>query len=280
MRKVTLGDPPNALTGADSLGGLERAKAISFYADPANGDKALPGDFKAYKDPAVKAAINAAFFFKCAYCESRYAGTQPVDVEHFRPKAGVNVNGRLKKPGYYWLAADWRNLLASCIFCNRENQQTFPDGSQRKSGKGNNFPIDKEAARASQPGDERKEGRLLLNPYLDNPDSHLSFDEEGIVRPARSRNGRQSRKGKVSIGIYGLLRSGLVQERARLAKDIATRIVLIENLMHVQEQTGNALLRTTISEEIAKLKGRLEPDQPYSTMARQLVEPFLERVTR
>jgi uncharacterized protein (TIGR02646 family) len=279
MRKVTLGDPPEALAGDQSVGGLERARAVAFYADPANADMTLPGEFKAYKDPAVKAAINAAFFLKCAYCESRYAATQPVDVEHFRPKAGVNVNGRLKKPGYYWLAADWRNLLASCIFCNRENQQTFPDGSKRKSGKGNNFPIASESARASQPGDERREGRLLLNPYLDNANSHFSFDDEGIVRPAR-RNGRQSRKGKVSIDVYGLLRSGLVQERARLAKDIAARIVLIENLLLAHEQSGNALLQETIREEIAKLKGRLEPDQPYSTMARQLVEPFLERVTR
>jgi len=60
---------------------------------------------------------------------------------------------------------------------------------------------------------------------------------------------------------------------------MAARIELIEKLWRVQEQTPNPALEATIEEEIAKLKGRIEPDQPYSTMARQLIEPFLKRDT-
>jgi uncharacterized protein (TIGR02646 family) len=277
MRKVALAAAPDVLDGPDSIGGQEIAAAIAFFADDANDGKTF--DFSAYKNPAVKAAINAAFFFKCAYCESSYAATAPVDVEHYRPKAAVNVDGKKKPPGYYWLAAKWSNMLASCIFCNRENKQVMPDGTTRTTGKGNNFPLTNEAKRAKEPKQESKEGRLLLNPYLDDPAKHLDFDAEGIVRPHRSGNGRMSRKGQTSIDVYGLIRSGLVQDRRRLGTDIAARIQLIENLMAVHEQNPNPLLKTTIGEEMAKLKGRMEPDQPYSEMARQLIEPFLRTMS-
>jgi uncharacterized protein (TIGR02646 family) len=274
MRKVRPGKCPGALNTKDSLGAKEIAKAIAFFGKASNKNRAFP--FAAYKNAKVKESINEVFFFKCAYCESRYAATAPVDVEHWRPKAAVNANGRKQKPGYYWLAAKWNNLLASCIFCNRENKQTMPDNSTRTTGKGNNFPVADEAKRATKPGDEKKERPLLLNPYRDDPDKHLVFDDDGIVRPYRAGNGRQSVKGQTSIDVYGLLRRGLVQERASIGKDIAARIERIENLCRANEDTPNPVLDQMIRQEMAGLKGLMEPDQPYSTMARQLIESFIK----
>ena len=55
--------------------------------------------FNAYGNDAVKAALEKLFHGKCSYCESHYSATQPIDVEHYRPK---NVG-----TGYFWMAAVW-----------------------------------------------------------------------------------------------------------------------------------------------------------------------------
>jgi uncharacterized protein (TIGR02646 family) len=277
MRRVTQGKIPPVLDGPDSPGGKEIADAIAFYAVPANAEKELPGGFEAYSDPAVRTAINETFNFKCAYCESSFGAVHPVDVEHFRPKAAVDVGGKKpRKPGYYWLAARWDNLLASCIFCNRENRHVMPDGSSRVTGKGNGFPLTKETDRAIKPGDEKKEARLLLNPYLDKPDTHLAFDGEGLVRARPGAGGKESAKGAKSIEVYGLLRRELVHARADIAKDVAARIKRLEDLWKVQQQAPSPALLAVIQDDIAQLKGRMEPDQPYSAMVNQLAKPFLK----
>ena len=86
--------------------------------------------FAAYKADGVAEALNEMFRGKCAYCESRIRAVHPTDIEHYRPKAAVLMGGKPEKPGYYWLAAHWENLLASCIFCNRPNRHGFePHGS-------------------------------------------------------------------------------------------------------------------------------------------------------
>jgi uncharacterized protein (TIGR02646 family) len=89
-----------------------------------------------YKDGAVKAALDAMFHGKCAYCEFMYIGGMPVDIEHFRPKGAVIVGGKMRKPGYYWLAAKWENLLPSCIDCNRKRDQELQDGTVRTGRQG------------------------------------------------------------------------------------------------------------------------------------------------
>ena len=144
------------------------------------------------------------------------------------------------------------------------------------AGAGNNFPVADETKRAKRPGEERAERPLLLNPYRDDPDKHLVFNDEGEVLPYRSRNGRESAKGQASINIYGLMRRGLIQERARIARDIAARLERIKNLYRVKEETPNPGLDAMIEVEMAQLKGLMETDQPYSTMARQLIEPFMK----
>ena len=55
----------------------------------ATGEKLGAFDFARYKEASVKTALEKLFHGKCAYCESFYAGLQPVDVEHYRPKGEV-----------------------------------------------------------------------------------------------------------------------------------------------------------------------------------------------
>src|SRR5688572_13150422 len=75
-------------------------------------------EFKAYGDELLRNALNQHYGYKCAYCETFYGASQPVAVEHYRPKGEVIDGDERVRPGYYWLAANWENLLPSCTDCN------------------------------------------------------------------------------------------------------------------------------------------------------------------
>jgi hypothetical protein len=171
------------------------------------------------KKPGIRRALYTAqrqrylaiAFGKCAYCESRIAGTQDGDVEHFRPKAGITnldhnpvmitdaVGVQRAHPGYYWLAYDSTNLLASCIICNQ------PRGRRPKlRGKWNRFPVIGQYARS--PGEEAAEHPLLVHPYRDIPEQHMRFDPVGVIVPLTER-------GDTTVTVLDLNRETLVQAR-------------------------------------------------------------------
>jgi uncharacterized protein (TIGR02646 family) len=259
--------PPPEL---QSRGEAERAEAIAFFGKKKN--RTQPFSFKAYKHPAVVEALASLFHSKCAYCESVYAATQPVDVEHYRPKgAVVGERGRPEKPGYYWLAAEWENLLPSCIDCNRQREH----GRGRLSGKANLFPLEDPRERARRPGDEAKERPLLLNPCADDPAQHLEFLEGGLVRAALAGK-RESAKGQSSIEVYGLRRPGLVRARKALELKIRARLKHVAELAAALDagQGDRAQLEEWIREAIEELKGYTRPQEPYAAMARALIERF------
>ena len=84
-------------------------------------------------------------------------------VEHYRPKGEV-LEGNLRlRPGYYWLAATWDNLLPSCTDCNSPRRQEESGGTVRVRGKGKYFPLAKGSRRAKSPGAESRENPLLLS---------------------------------------------------------------------------------------------------------------------
>src|SRR5690606_19607561 len=64
---------------------------------------------------------------KCAFCEQHILSISYGDVEHFRPKGGYKQNYKdsLHKPGYYWLAYDWDNLLFCCQKCNQRYKKNY-----------------------------------------------------------------------------------------------------------------------------------------------------------
>ena len=255
MRAVirSIAKAPDALSGAKSPAAKELQKLQAWFAAPAGS----PPAFAVYKSDSVKKQLDELFHGKCAYCESFFASTAPVDVEHYRPKGAVSEDA--SHPGYWWVAMDWDNLLPSCIDCNRqrkqitprlsarlltlqEDRQGFNPGSLLLSGKKDSFPIlGRRAMSAAQ--DFADEYPLLLDPCRDNPDEHLKFHIDrnnliGLVLP-RSHAGADlpadaapqglleealaagvSLKGSVSIHVYGLNRLGLVQARTRLLRQL------------------------------------------------------------
>jgi hypothetical protein len=145
---------PEVLTNQNGKGKQERQNNVALMGqNPPAVDSLV---FTVYKEDEVRQALNQLFHGKCAYCESTYAATAPVDVEHYRPKGRIVAGRKKKKPGYYWLAAEWANLLPSCIDCNRARRQEIPFASPPKQtvGKGDQFPIADESKRANAPGDE------------------------------------------------------------------------------------------------------------------------------
>lgn len=271
MIRVTPAAAPASLVGDDSVGGRERTRAITFYADPANADKSFT--FRAYKSLDVVQELGRSFGRKCAYCEGSWEGTAPVDVEHWRPKGGYVAEGVLKKPGYYWLAADWMNLLPSCIDCNRERTQEFDDAPPHLAGKANKFPLPSEKRRATAPDRERLERPRLLHPYLDDPAEHLEFLDEGAIR-ARRRGSSPSRKGVASIETYGLLRIGLVNRRFTRQREIEMWMEVVQRSARRFQQSPSPETQQDLEDDLGRLETFRELRNEYSAMAGQMIDAF------
>lgn len=256
---------PPELDGPDSVGMKEQNEAIRFYTDP-NWDDNEKFKFKAYKK--AKGALNELFHFKCAYCESKYEATAPVDVEHYRPKGAVKVGGVDRKPGYYWLAATWDNLLPSCIKCNRGGKRTL-------------FPIEKEADRATAQGEEGHERPLLLDPCQndDDPQAHLEFIEEGVVRPVLTDDNQPDPKGLATIDVCDLQRTGLVNERRDRLKIVLAQIKTVTRVTNqLNNDPGDPETNVWLQEELQELTRLQKDDQEYAGMACQFVERLLDTI--
>lgn len=257
MIRVKRGDAPACL-GDGGAAERERKKAEEFRKK--NPKKSFP--FKVYSSEEVKAALERLFRGKCAYCETRYAASQPMDVEHWRPKSV-----------YPWAASDWDNLLPSCIDCNRERKQLLIDeGKKVLAGKGTLFPLASGSKRAATRAAMALEEPLLLHPCNDEPDAHLRYTEEAVVR-ARAK----SDKAPESIRVYALNRSALVDERLQLLLLLRQRMytieVLIDLLDHARGKTA-ALIEDLLIHESSELHAFADPARPYSAMARQFIDEF------
>jgi uncharacterized protein (TIGR02646 family) len=261
---------PDALT---RKGAREHASVLELFERDGRRDERYK--FSAYRQKAVAKALSALFHRKCAYCESVIGHVQPVDIEHFRPKAAVLVEGALRYPGYYWLASDWDNLLPSCIMCNRPNRHDGPDPVEDGEllGKGNHFPVRDEACRVSHSsGHLPSEGALLLDPCSDVPDEHLEFDEQGLVRP-RVIQGSESDRGECTIQVLGLRRPDLVHARQALAVKVLGQLALIDDAVAAYQGSGGEVgLKERIYRQAAYLEVFLGPGEPYLAMVRAMID--------
>ena len=143
-----------------------------------------------YKHAEVKAQLKSDQNGKCAYCERFFNGDYGA-VEHFRPKGEwQQQKGMAKyKPGYYWLAYEWENLLYSCSECNTIFKHSL-------------FPLANPAVRDIAHRDIRREEPLLINPSSENPADFIGFRRELVV--PRNVNGQPSHKGQTTIDLLGL----------------------------------------------------------------------------
>jgi uncharacterized protein (TIGR02646 family) len=136
---------------------LSRKKSKKF-----NFDKGI------YADSTVRTELERIQKNKCCFCESKFKHVSSGDVEHFRPKAEYSQGhgNQLCRPGYFWLAYDWDNLLVSCEVCNRRE-------------KGSYFPLKNPIRRfIDHNSNIHLEEPWFINPSLIDPEMHITFHNE------------------------------------------------------------------------------------------------------
>ncbi|HEX8830952.1 MAG TPA: hypothetical protein VF705_07300 [Longimicrobium sp.] len=294
-----------ARTGRDNKTELQVAR--EYYRAVPPPEKAY--NFKRYKEWEVCHALDDLFHGKCAYCETPYLAADARDVEHYRPKGGVSeCDGH---PGYWWLAAVWRNLLPSCPPCNQARRQTvFTPGMTpgelerarlrkpvRLSGKANSFPQRNGQWARAEAEDLAAEDPLLINPCERDPADHLEwvFDRDAtkyvwedesviaLVRP-RVHGGVEDPYGRASVDIYGLNRMGLVRVRTEWLKKMQ---VLCR---HVVDLAGD-LPALPSAADLARMQSRLQTyrddlmaytadSEPWAGMSRAFAALFEQDLVR
>jgi len=272
--------PPALADSADP--DHERARAIRHFEENGRRDGFK---FKLYAAKAVRKALGEMSSGRCAYCEAYYDSTAPQDVEHYRPKGRIDTPGGKRKPGYWWLASDWMNLLPSCIRCNRVEEHDLYDGSKLTSGKGDRFPIDDETTRAVGRGLETGERPLLLNPVEDDPTEYLEFFEEdgdSIVRPLPAdQTSFEYRRARTSIDVYGLNRVGLVLERSlalrRIKQSLETVKLLVE-LMETATPIERDRYERLFLDEVDMIRGHASGKEGFAAITAPLAKEAFARI--
>jgi hypothetical protein len=211
----------------DTLLAKGRLLRDDHIAQHARGDADISFDRDVYSDAAVKAALRIAQHEKCGFCESKVTHVAFGDVEHFRPKAAFRARqgDALIKPGYYWLAYEWTNLLFACEPCNRRH-------------KGNLFPLVDEATRArSHMDDITLETPLFIDPTAEDPTANIGFRKE-YPYPIDG-----SPRGEATIRALGLDRPELVERRRDRLQKIRLLRLAAQKLGRKRDHDSKALAR-------------------------------------
>lgn len=198
------------------------AKSQEYCDAYANGTRDFQFDSTIYGHAAVKQSLVDMHHGKCCYCESKVRHTGPGTIDHYRPKAAAQqqVGVPLTRPGYYWLAYDWENLLFECVACNQTHKRNL-------------FPLQNDAQRAlSHLHPLNQEIPLLIDPSRENPVDFISFHEEY----AFELNGNL--RGRITIQILALNdRPDLVEQR----REKITVLRNIRNIVRLLPETPEAL---------------------------------------
>lgn len=163
----------------------------------ASGEASLTFDREVYADESVKETLVAMQHSKCAFCEAKPLHVSDGDVEHFRPKGGVRQSDAdpMQRPGYYWIAYAWENLLFACERCNRRHKKNL-------------FPLLDPAQRAtSHRAPIADEMPVFVDPSVEDPERYITYREH--VPVAIDGNDR----GEQTISALGLRRPDLNADR-------------------------------------------------------------------
>jgi uncharacterized protein (TIGR02646 family) len=187
----------------------------------------------------VKEQLIKDQYGKCAYCESKITITGYGVVDHFRPKTAwqQKIGESLEKPGYYWLAYCWENLLLACERCNTAKRNLFPLCDHTKRAKNN-----KEIA---------GEDPLLINPAFEYPEKHITFHAEKIIP--------LDEKGKTTVTVCRLDRPELEKDRREHYQSLKTLHEILLAIPPDEQIYGK------VKEEI---ENSLLPDREYLGMIR------------
>jgi uncharacterized protein (TIGR02646 family) len=192
---------------------------------------------------------------KCWYCEAK-SSRAPFDVDHFRPKLGVTVDGvRLAgHDGYYWLAYEWWNFRLSCQRCNRSEK----DNTEVLHGKVNEFPIRDEAQRCALPtGQLNAEWPRLLDPCVQADCELLAHGLDGEVKPAAIHGTWEHQRARYTIDRLGLNEWNTPEDKRSRWQTLAT-------LLSVVGHTSNPAVTAEINKHLSN-------DHEYASFFRSAI---------
>ena len=159
-----------------------------------------------------------AFHGKCGYCETKIKSHDLGIVDRYRPSNGVRDKDEYYQDLYWWLTFEWDNLIYCCKECYQY--------------KGNYFPI--RGRRVLNENDDYKEHRMLLNPYLDEPESHFNYLYSNFGQIDAFTD-----EGSQTIELLRLNRTNLIEGRISARNEILNSIQI---LIH-EPQTKNLNLK-------------------------------------
>lgn len=147
--------------------------------------------------------------------------------------------------------------------------------NDRTGGKGEYFPLLDENMRAACPLGEEKESPLLLDPCRPDEPGLIDFDESGSAVPSfsPSEHAGRNRRAEVSIRLYHLDHSDLVDRRMTLAVAIGRKVKAADRLFSLTE-AGNADIDASFSEHVRFLADCINERAELSVFARRVLEGY------
>jgi predicted ATP-binding protein involved in virulence len=178
-------------------------KLEEFFTSKNRSQKRYDWPFNREIDKELKKYLHEVFHGKCGYCETFIESPNLGTVDRYRPNNGVRDKNEYYQDLYWWLTFEWGNLIYCCRECNQYKANYFPiDGERMKDNKSN----------------VNKEIPLLLNPYEDNAEEHITINQD-------SHFDGLTIKGKQTIDLLRLNRENLVIEREKVKNKIDSIIL-------------------------------------------------------
>lgn len=192
---------------------------------------------------------------KCWYCEAK-SNRAPFDVDHFRPKLGITVDGVkvVGHNGYYWLAYEWSNFRLSCQRCNRPEK----DDADTLHGKANEFPIQDEAQRCLLPAAAlTTESPRLLDPCVEADCQLLAHGIDGEIKPVASIGSWEYQRADYTIKRLGFNEWSTPESKRSQWQTLATLLSVVGD--------------NAIPEVTAELNKHLSHDHEYASFFRSAI---------
>ena len=281
---------PQSLQTTNGAVASHKAKALNYYqARNPWHSKDVSYKFKGYDSDDVKNALLQLTSAKCAYCESKMLGVGAREVEHYRPKGGVD--GESGWAGYWWLAYEWSNLLPTCRDCNKSLRQHIVTSSMTEIqvlalfakknsisyGKANQFKL--LGTRAfTENCDTDLEDPLLIDPCKKDPAEHLIWDfsnDLALIQP-KSLAGSPSAYGEYTISTCALNRAPLVIDRISVLRPL--RVQRTKILEELEASRGDPKLVDAALRRARDLQSFADKDAAYSQMVASFINAFVKEL--
>jgi len=220
--------------------------------------KIIKKNERLWKD--LKDFLLKLFHNKCWYSEAREIISR-YDVDHFRPKNIARQLDGTERPGYWWLAFDWKNYRLAGNIANQK--------STGKRGKGDYFPLLEGTKAASGPDSDLSDETIyLLDPVNPLDWTFLTFDQYGKPIPNANIGTFDYHRAEVTIKLLHLDYQLLKDERVRIWQ-LCTRIMNhIDYLVKKYEKNSTGEIKTQIDNLVDILKEYIIEDAELSSTAR------------